>query len=46
VIPLSSVNLIVTDDWYDLISGESFDDHHGELVPKPYQTVWISNLKG
>jgi len=43
VIPLSSVNLIVTDDWHDLISGERYDDHHTELVLKPYQTVWISN---
>jgi len=43
VIPLSSVNLIVTDDWHDLISGERYDDHYTELVLKPYQTVWLSN---
>lgn len=42
-IPLSAINLIVTDSWRDLISGENFDEHHGDLVLKPYQTVWISN---
>jgi len=43
VIPLSSINLIVTDKWQDLITGEIFDEHHGDLLLKPYQTVWISN---
>jgi len=42
-IPLSSINLIVTDSWQDLISGEVFDEHHGDLLLKAYQTVWISN---
>ena len=43
VIPLSSINLIVTDHWQDLITGEAFDEHHGDLLLQPYQTVWISN---
>lgn len=43
LIPLSSINLIVTDSWHDLISGEAFDEHYGDLILAPYQTVWISN---
>lgn len=43
VIPLSSINLIVTDSWHDLIGGEVYDDLRSDLVLAPYQTVWISN---
>ncbi|EAU53706.1 sugar phosphorylase [Mariprofundus ferrooxydans] len=43
VIPLSALNLIVTDEWRDLISGRHYDEHYGDLVLAPYQTVWISN---
>ena len=43
-IPLASINLIVTDSWHDLISGEVYDEHHGDLMLQPYQTVWISNV--
>jgi len=44
VVPLAAINLIVTDNWYDLISGQVFDDLYAELVLEPYQTLWISNL--
>jgi len=46
VIPLSALNLIVTDEWRDLISGRRYDEHYGELVLTPYQTVWIANGAG
>ena len=42
---LSELNLIVTDAWFDLISGASIEDTATELELMPYQTVWLSNLK-
>lgn len=44
VINLADINLIGTDDWHDLISGERFEDLGQQLRLKPYQSVWISNL--
>ena len=44
-INLSDINLISTDPWYDLISGESYDDIGRKLKLKPYQTVWITNFR-
>lgn len=42
-VALSDINLIGTDDWRDLISGEVIDDFSGTLTLKPYQSVWLSN---
>lgn len=42
-LPLSSVNLIGTDEWRDLISGERYADYNDNIELQPYQTVWISN---
>jgi sucrose phosphorylase len=41
---LSDINLIGTDTWFDLISGQmmSLDDLDYQL--KPYQCLWISNI--
>ena len=44
VVPLSEINLIGTDSWIDLISGEIYSDLRAELVLKPYQVVWLTNL--
>ena len=41
---LSSINLIVTDRWHDLISGADINSQSGEIVMAPYQTLWISNF--
>ncbi|MBU3022780.1 sugar phosphorylase [Aestuariibacter sp. A3R04] len=41
---LSSINLIGTDAWLDLITREELSDVAGFLQLKPYQTVWISNM--
>ncbi len=41
---ISDLNLIVTDSWYDLISGQEFDENSGEIVLQPYQVLWISNV--
>ncbi len=41
---LGDINLIGTDNWRDLISGESITATEYELPLAPYQTVWITNL--
>lgn len=40
---LSELNLIVTDTWRDLISGEAFAEGTDQLLLTPYQSVWITN---
>lgn len=40
---LAHINLIVTDDWVDLISGDRVTEDQAELTLQPYQTVWLSN---
>jgi sucrose phosphorylase len=40
---LSAINLIETEDWTDLISGELCQSGEQILVLQPYQTVWITN---
>ncbi|MEP4487233.1 MAG: sugar phosphorylase [Halioglobus sp.] len=41
---LSDINLIDTQDWVDLISGEAFERTDMELQVAPYQTLWIANV--
>lgn len=43
LINLADINLISTDPWQDLISGEILKDLGGQLSMQPYQTLWISN---
>lgn len=43
-LPLSELNLVITDSWLDLISNTVVNDLTAELVISPYQTVWISNV--
>lgn len=42
-ISLNSVNLIGTDGWLDLITGDTIDDQSQTLTLAPYQAMWISN---
>lgn len=44
-IPLSDINLIDTEDWYDLVSGQHIALDASEIVMAPYQTVWLSNRR-
>lgn len=44
IVSLSEINLIGTDSWVDLISGELYSDLHADLVLKPYQVIWLTNL--
>jgi sucrose phosphorylase len=40
---LSSINLIGTDQWKDLISDQIFDDMLDSLTLEPYQSLWVTN---
>ncbi len=40
---LSSLNLIITDHWQDLISGEPMNDTQTSVTLQPYQALWITN---
>ena len=40
---LREINLIVTDPWFDLISGTKIQPAEPELVLAPYQSVCITN---
>lgn len=42
-VTLSSINLIETQDWYDLLGVEGSLSSAGTLLLAPYQTAWITN---
>jgi sucrose phosphorylase len=41
---IQELNLIMTDNWMELISGEPLDMLQEVIVLSPYQTVWITNI--
>ena len=43
MLSIQSLNLIATQDWYDLVSGQKFDNSMSQTCLAPYQSVWISN---
>ena len=43
ILALSDVNLIGTDCWRDLVSGETYQDLDTRVTLEPYQVLWISN---
>ena len=42
-LPLSELNLIITESWIELISKVLITELSEEIILAPYQTVWISN---
>jgi sucrose phosphorylase len=40
---LTRVNLIDTQRWVDLLTGEYFDDLTAAVTLKPYQCLWLTN---
>lgn len=42
-IPMVELNLIATESWCDLISGELYEDLGGVIELPPYGCVWITN---
>jgi sucrose phosphorylase len=43
VLPLSELNLIITEFWVELIANEEITELTQEMTLAPYQTVWLSN---
>lgn len=41
---LSDLNLVVTNDWQDLISGLKLENTYDAITLKPYQMMWIANI--
>lgn len=41
---LLDINLISTENWQDLISGETFNELDGMIELAPYQSRWITNV--
>ncbi|NMP30481.1 alpha-amylase [Thalassotalea sp. M1531] len=44
-LPISELNLVITESWLDLISGLEISDLTKAIELQPYQTVWLSNQK-
>ena len=42
-ISLLNVNLISTNDWFDIISKKKIKNLKGNIILKPYQTYWLTN---
>ena len=40
---LLDINLIGTESWFDLVSGDALNEIDGSFELKPYQTCWITN---
>ena len=43
MLPLSSLNLVSTDSWHDLISGDAVEELQGKIALAPYQSLWLTN---
>lgn len=43
LLPLSELNLIITENWFELITDTAITELTQELQLLPYQSVWLSN---
>ncbi len=43
---LADINLIDTEQWWDLIGGQALEGREQVLELAPYQTLWVSNQPG
>ncbi len=43
-IPVSSINLVTTQRWVDLVCDQELDMVDADLTLEPYQFVWLSNV--
>ncbi len=43
---LAELNLVVTDQWQDLVSGTIYEDRVAQVTLMPYQFIWLANRKG
>ena len=44
-ISLSSVNLVATEEWIDLVTGKELSKESGTLDFAPYQCIWLANKR-
>ena len=42
-INLADINLIVDEDWYDLISASAYPDLYASISLQPYQSIWLTD---
>ena len=42
-ISLLNINLISTNEWFDIISKKKIKNMRGNIILKPYQTYWLTN---
>ena len=42
-LPLSELNLVLTDTWTDLLSQTQYSDLQADVTLQPYQSIWLSN---
>ena len=42
---LAELNLIVTDDWIDLVTDQKYEDRMAQVTLMPYQFLWLANKK-
>ena len=45
-VAMEDLNLVSTDDWFDLIDGDPMPGLTGEVRLRPYQCLWITNRDG
>ena len=43
VISLSELNMMDSEDWFELLSDQHLADCRGQITLEPYQSVWITN---
>ncbi|WP_448564996.1 sugar phosphorylase [Thalassotalea ganghwensis] len=44
MLPLHELNLVLTCQWHDIITGLPITDISSDMPLEPYQTVWIANI--
>lgn len=44
-IPVATINLISTEHWFDLITGEDLAEDAAEITLAPYQCIWLTNRR-
>ncbi|THK43084.1 alpha-amylase [Methylophaga sp. SB9B] len=43
ILRIADLNLVATDNWHDLISGNVIESWQSEIQLSPYQSLWLSN---
>ena len=43
ILPLATLNLIATEQWYDILSGDVISDISARLKLAPYTSIWLTN---